>query len=41
MKEVKTRGSINVNDFDGFDFMKVLGENRLNSKMVEFSGFQR
>lgn len=38
MKEVKTKDSINVNDFDRFDFMKELGENRLNSKiMVEFS----
>lgn len=38
MKEVKTKDSINVNDFDRFDFMKELGENRVNSKMmVEFS----
>lgn len=38
MKEVKTKDSINVNGFDRFDFMKELGENRLNSKMmVEFS----
>lgn len=38
MKEVKTKDSVNVNDFDRFDFMKELGENRLNSKMmVEFS----
>lgn len=38
LKEVKTKDSIIVNDFDRFDFVKELGENRLNSKMmVEFS----
>lgn len=34
MKEVKKEDSIKVSDFDGFEFTKVLGENRLDSKMM-------
>lgn len=28
MKEVKNKGSIKVNDFEGSEFMRMLGESR-------------